>query len=413
MGDHMSTVAQNIDLSQFVKVIYDQGTENSCYPNAYCQATMDGALEYGITLPKLSAQYVYNAVNIVQGSPGADIGSALPFAWGGPEKYGVVPESISPYGPQYLSGKLPEQVQAMGVTLHTDINPIGNYVTLGAEIGEQLMRGKVVMVDAYVHSDIYSLTGSYADMSAQYSNESPVVGIHEFDIVGRQLIDGQYVDICVNSWGSGYGNHGFFAVRESQLLGVGSTSPTGQDVIGLAVLNGCNGVNTTWTPERMAAAQEYLIFGRTADHAGDEFWANQIKGGMSIAQVSDAFISSGEGQSIFGGLNDTQFVALEYQNILGRTADAPGLALWVSHMQSTHETRGQFVAEFMNCVAGANNSDTDAMHNRADVSGCGAITYQDAGQHYAANVAALVGVSSDANAVPGAELAFHKAIYGF
>lgn len=83
------------------------------------------------------------------------------------------------------------------------------------------------------------------------------------------------------------------------------------------------------------------FFHRAPDAAGLNGWVNAVRAGtMTIAQVAQGFVGSAEFASYFGANpNPTALVTALYQNVLGRTPDAPGLSAWVNVL-----TTGQFTA---------------------------------------------------------------------
>jgi hypothetical protein len=61
--------------------------------------------------------------------------------------------------------------------------------------------------------------------------------------------------------------------------------------------------------------------------------------------VANGFVGSAEFQSVYGALNDHDFVTLLYHNVLHRDPDAGGLTNWVNALAGG-ETRAQVVIGF-------------------------------------------------------------------
>ena len=59
-----------------------------------------------------------------------------------------------------------------------------------------------------------------------------------------------------------------------------------------------------------------------------------------------AFASSPEFIATYGSLNNSDFVTLVYQNVLGRAPDGAGLAYWVAQLNGGFMTRGQVMVGF-------------------------------------------------------------------
>jgi len=70
-----------------------------------------------------------------------------------------------------------------------------------------------------------------------------------------------------------------------------------------------------------------------------------VNSGSSLASVALAFAKSSEFTTKYGALNNSQFVTLVYQNVLGRNPDAAGLAHWVTKLGGGM-TRGEMMTAF-------------------------------------------------------------------
>lgn len=94
------------------------------------------------------------------------------------------------------------------------------------------------------------------------------------------------------------------------------------------------------------AMRLYLAyFGRWPDDAGLDYWANAIRFGTQVAQISDFFASSPEFMARYGSLSNRDFVTLVYTNVLGRSPDAAGYNFWLGRM-SAGMSRGQVMTNF-------------------------------------------------------------------
>ncbi len=89
----------------------------------------------------------------------------------------------------------------------------------------------------------------------------------------------------------------------------------------------------------------FAYFLRIPDYGGLNFWIGQARAGASLGAISDAFAASPEFQQRYGALTNAQFVNLVYQNVLGRAADAAGLAFWTAQMNAGM-TRGALMIQF-------------------------------------------------------------------
>jgi serralysin len=86
-------------------------------------------------------------------------------------------------------------------------------------------------------------------------------------------------------------------------------------------------------------------FHRVPDAGGLDNWVAYVRAGNSLQSAADAFVASPEFQLTYGSLNDTQYVTLLYENVLGREPDPIGLADWVAQLRAG-TARGQVLIGF-------------------------------------------------------------------
>ncbi|MCR8547416.1 tandem-95 repeat protein [Salipiger sp. P9] len=100
---------------------------------------------------------------------------------------------------------------------------------------------------------------------------------------------------------------------------------------------------TTWSDEVYRLYQATLD--RAPDPTGFANWSGRLADGMPFTTVINSFVTSTEFQNTYGALDNEGFVALLYQNVLGRDADATGLANWTARLDSGM-SRAQVVLGF-------------------------------------------------------------------
>jgi hypothetical protein len=76
------------------------------------------------------------------------------------------------------------------------------------------------------------------------------------------------------------------------------------------------------------------IMKRAPDFGGWLYWYGRMRAGASQTIVIESFMWSPEFQSIYGSLNDEEFVEMVYQNVLGRAPDQAGLTYWLGQLTS-------------------------------------------------------------------------------
>jgi hypothetical protein len=87
------------------------------------------------------------------------------------------------------------------------------------------------------------------------------------------------------------------------------------------------------------------VLARLPDGSGLANWTHTLESGSSLQSVANGFVGSQEFQSVYGALNNSQFVTQLYHNVLHRDPDAAGLANWVGDL-NTGMTRAQVVIGF-------------------------------------------------------------------
>lgn len=85
---------------------------------------------------------------------------------------------------------------------------------------------------------------------------------------------------------------------------------------------------------------------RWPDAGGYDYWVRKMKNGASLASVSDFFAKSSEFNRNYGSLSNEQFVALVYNNVLGRPGDQAGMDYWLNRLNAKKITRGGLMAQF-------------------------------------------------------------------
>jgi hypothetical protein len=94
----------------------------------------------------------------------------------------------------------------------------------------------------------------------------------------------------------------------------------------------------------------FATFLRVPDYSGLAFNAGLVKNGtITLTQLADFFTASPEFVALYGSLDNTQFVTLLYNNVLGRAPDTAGLNGWVGLLASGY-TRGQVLLGFSDSV---------------------------------------------------------------
>jgi hypothetical protein len=86
--------------------------------------------------------------------------------------------------------------------------------------------------------------------------------------------------------------------------------------------------------------------GRLPDHGGLDYWTDQHRAGVRIRTIAAQFVASSEFARRYGNPSNADFVALLYQNVLGRPGDSGGVAYWTKRLDQKTTTRPDLVVRF-------------------------------------------------------------------
>jgi hypothetical protein len=119
-----------------------------------------------------------------------------------------------------------------------------------------------------------------------------------------------------------------------------------QNIERLAFSDGLLAFDTAGT-----AGQVYRLyqaaFARTPDTAGLKHNTGLVENGLSLQQMSSAFLASEEFQQKYGtNVSDAAYINALYQNVLGRDADASGLAGWQARLNDGSWNRTSLLIGF-------------------------------------------------------------------
>ncbi|SHH52393.1 DUF4214 domain-containing protein [Marivita hallyeonensis] len=105
------------------------------------------------------------------------------------------------------------------------------------------------------------------------------------------------------------------------------------------------------TAEELELIIELYIayFNRAPDAVGLNFWATAFANGVSLKEMAELFAPQPETVAAYPpGTSTLDFATVVYNNVLGRTPDAEGLAFWANALESGGVTRDSFILEVIN-----------------------------------------------------------------
>lgn len=104
---------------------------------------------------------------------------------------------------------------------------------------------------------------------------------------------------------------------------------------------------------RTQVTQLYVaLFGRAPDAEGLGYWVQRVNAGESLTSIANAMFATEPARAYYPSfLTNQEIIASFYVNVLGRTADAEGLAHWTAKLNAPGATPGSVINEMIGVVA--------------------------------------------------------------
>ncbi len=124
------------------------------------------------------------------------------------------------------------------------------------------------------------------------------------------------------------------------------------------------------------------LFGRAPESDGLGYWVTRLGNGEAPAAIAQEMFNTAAARTYYPSfLTNEEIVGRFYTNVLGRTADAPGLAFWTARMGVKGATVGSVVLDLIQAVKTYSGTDTDALTSQTLFN-----NKVDAGLYYAVNL---------------------------
>lgn len=110
---------------------------------------------------------------------------------------------------------------------------------------------------------------------------------------------------------------------------------------------------------RTQVSQLYTaLFGRAPDYNGLVYWTNLVSGGASLEHVADMMYETAPARAYYPLFySNEQIIGSFYLNVLGRPADAGGLAYWTAALDAPGATPGSVITRIISIVANYTGTD--------------------------------------------------------
>ncbi|MEJ6021944.1 DUF4214 domain-containing protein [Ramlibacter sp. PS4R-6] len=104
---------------------------------------------------------------------------------------------------------------------------------------------------------------------------------------------------------------------------------------------------------RTQISQLYVaLFGRAPDAEGLGFWVSKLNAGESMVSIANQMFATDPARAYYPSfLTNQEIIASFYLNVLGRAADAEGLAFWTAKLNASGATPGTVINEMISAVA--------------------------------------------------------------
>jgi hypothetical protein len=118
---------------------------------------------------------------------------------------------------------------------------------------------------------------------------------------------------------------------------------------------------------RTEISQLYVaLFGRAPDSEGLGFWVGLRDAGQSLTQIANSMYATAPARAYFPlFLTNQEIIASFYVNVLGRTADAEGLAFWTAKLNAAGATPGSVITQMIDVVAHYAGTDPAGLTSQA------------------------------------------------
>jgi hypothetical protein len=195
--------------------------------------------------------------------------------------------------------------------------------------------------------------------------------------------------VLQNWWGAGWGDRGYGAIGYTLVSDMIEAWVIREMWDGIAVLDPAKHARQTKIAQLYAC-----LFGRAPEREGMVYWSEQLVS-KSLQLVAQEMYNCDPARAYYPyTLTNEQIVARFYANVLGRQADAEGLAYWTAELNSGM-TPGQVITNLIAAVVDYRGSDPMALASQRLLANKTAI-----GLYYAVDLAG--------NNISIAKLAFDK-----
>ncbi|HEV7206928.1 MAG TPA: C1 family peptidase [Jatrophihabitans sp.] len=229
----LAALPSSVDLTAQCPPVYDQGRIGSCTANAIGAAVEFDLHKQGLTDFMPSRLFIYYNERAMEGHVGNDSGAAIRDGVKSVHQLGVCPESEWPYDDTPATsdgGRFPpgardgEQPSAQCYT-----DALNNRAAAYTRVTRDLNHMRACLATGYPFVFGFTVYESFESAAVAASGVVPMPASTEHVLGGHAVLavgydDGQQRFVVRNSWGTGWGQHGYFTMPYDYLTNRGLAS---------------------------------------------------------------------------------------------------------------------------------------------------------------------------------------------
>ena len=212
----MAAAPSAVDLTHHCPPVYDQGQLGSCTGNAIAAAYQFDEMKQSAPNPFTPSRlFIYYNERVMEGTVNSDAGAQIRDGIKSIAKQGVCPETMWPYVISKFAAKPSPACYATALK---------NRAVLYRRVPRDLTQMRLCLAQGYPWVFGVSVYSSFESPAASKSGDIPMPNTSSESLLGGHAIlavgydDARHVFLFRNSWGTGWGNHGYGTIPYAYLL---------------------------------------------------------------------------------------------------------------------------------------------------------------------------------------------------
>jgi C1A family cysteine protease len=222
----ITKITATVDLRAQCPDVYDQGRIGSCTANAIAAALEFDMMKQGLQVFTPSRLFIYYNERAIEGTTGSDAGAQIRDGIKSVASQGDCPETQWPYDdtPAGADGTFPPGAKAGMAPPQSCYDEAVKHEALNYQsVDQNLADMKGCLTAGYPFVFGFTVFESFESAEVAQSGDVPMPGASERVLGGHAVLAVGYDDednlfICRNSWGSAWGDAGYFYMPYAYLL---------------------------------------------------------------------------------------------------------------------------------------------------------------------------------------------------